>query len=261
VNHNIDYNKVIIYEHQKEVTMKQEKSDIIKGWPVYLVFLILIAVVIWALKNQPSKPFSEPLAKSISRSIKPGEQTDPDTEDEQSTFHTAETYVVRPTGTIEKEPLTLQEIISNRRTWKPVWPDWYGRTAEDFSFRDIHDKEHKLSDYRGKNVLVIFWATWCAPCHVEIPHLIELRNTISQDELAILAISNENITSLKQFATHKKLNYTVISTQHSSPLPAPFRYVRGIPAGFFIDEEGKIKLATTGFVSLTELLQILRAKN
>ena len=241
--------------------MKQEKSDIIKGWPVYLVFLILIAVVIWALKNQPSKPRNEPLAKSISRSIKPGEQTDPGGEDKENVFHTAETYVVRPTGTIEKEPLTLQEIIINRRTWNTVWPDWYGRTAEDFSFRDIHDKEHKLSDYRGKTVLVVFWATWCAPCHVEIPHLIELRNTMSRDELAILAISNENITSLKQFADYKKLNYTVISSKNYPPLPAPFRYVRGIPAGFFIDEEGRIKLATEGLISLTELLQILRAKN
>jgi peroxiredoxin len=241
--------------------MTQEKSDLIKGWPVYLVFLILIAVVIWALKNQPSRPFSEPLAKSISQSIAPGEQADASGEDKQDAFHTAETYIVQPTPSNAKEPLGLQEIISNRRTWKPVWSDWYGKIAEDFSFQDINAMQHKLSDYRGKNVLVIFWATWCAPCHVEIPHLVELRNTIGEDELEILAISNEHITRLKQFAADKNLNYTVISSRLSSPVPAPFRYVRGIPAGFFIDKEGKIKLATEGLVSLTELLQILRAKN
>ena len=239
--------------------MARKNSDLIKGWPVYLVFLILIAVVIWALKNQPSRPFSEPLAKSISQIIAPGEQADASGEDKQDAFHTAETYIVQPTPSNEKEPMDLQQIISNRRTWKPVWPDWYGKAAEDFSFQDINGKDHKLSDYRGKNVLVIFWATWCAPCHVEIPHLIELRNTIGEDELEILAISNEEPTMLQRFAEFKQLNYTLISDR--GPLPAPFRYVRGIPAGFFIDKEGKIKLATEGLVSLTELLQILRAKN
>jgi peroxiredoxin len=241
--------------------MTQEKSDLIKGWPVYLVFLILIVVVIWALKNQPSEPQNKPLTESVSRSIKPGQQTDPGAEDEQSAFHTAETYVAPSTVTIEREPMILQEIISNRRTWKPVWSDWYGKTAEDFGLRDVHDKEHKLSDYRGKNVLVVFWATWCAPCHVEIPHLIELRNTMSRDELTILAISNEHITSLKQFADSRKLNYTVVSSRNYPSLPAPFRNVRGIPAAFFIDKEGKFKLATEGLISLTEMLQIIRAKN
>ena len=128
--------------------MARKNSDLIKGWPVYLVFLILIAVVIWALKNKHSKPFSEPLAKSISHSFAPGARADAGGEDKQDAFHTAETYIVQPTPSNEKKPLGLQEIISNRRTWKPVWPDWYGKAAEDFSFQDINARQHKLSDYR-----------------------------------------------------------------------------------------------------------------
>ena len=137
---------------------------------------------------------------------------------------------------------------------------WYGQAAPELDLRDIFGKTHKLSDYRGKNVIVILWATWCAPCLVEVPHLIELRNRISEDELAMLAISNEDETMLQRFAQFKGLNYTVITARGSMPLPAPFALVRGIPAGFVIDKEGKIKLATEGLVSLTELVQILRAK-
>ena len=107
--------------------------------------------------------------------------------------------------------------------------------------------------------MVVFWATWCPPCHVEIPHLIELRNTIAEDELAIIAISNEAAEMLKRFVEYKNINYTVSSVRHR--LPAPFSYVRGIPASFFIDKEGKLKLAVEGFVSLAESQSILRAKN
>ena len=87
----------------------------------------------------------------------------------------------------------------------------------------------------------------------------ELRKRISEDELAMLAISDENATTLQRYTEFKQLNYTVISSR--GPFPAPFNGVQGIPAGFIIDKEGKIKLATEGLVSLTELLQILRAEN
>lgn len=220
--------------------MASKKNSLIKGWPVYLVFLVLIGAVIWALKNQPSRGGFEAGG---------------------GRFHPADVHVSEAEWSeiTQGEPTSLDEIISARRTWDPVWTDWYGKTAADLELKDISGKTHKLSDYRGKNVIVIFWATWCAPCLTEIPHLIELRNRISEDELAMLAISNEGPTMLQRFAESKKLNYTVISSQ--GPFPAPFGDVQGIPAGFIIDKEGKIKLATEGLVSLTELAQILRAKN
>jgi len=229
--------------------MAVKESSVIKGWPVYLVFLILIGAVIWALKNQPSKGGFEVGRSPAPGSAGPGEQGD--------VFHPADIGVHE--AEVSVEPKSISEIISARRTWKPVWTNWYGQTAPAVDLKDISGKAHKLSDYRGKNVLLIFWATWCAPCLVEVPHLIELRKRISEDELAMLAISNEGPTMLQRFAESKKLNYTVISSR--GPFPAPFGGVRGIPAAFVIDKEGNIKLATEGLVSLTELLQILRAKN
>ncbi len=152
----------------------------------------------------------------------------------------------------------LKNIVAAARTWGPSFPDWYGKPAPDFALNDIEGKTHKLSDYKGKNVVIVLWATWCGPCRVEIPHLIELRNTVSEDELAILGISNENPNLVKRFAEQAKLNYTILLDRGT--MPAPYRSVTGIPSSFFVDTEGKIKLATTGLLSLEEIKAILEAE-
>lgn len=152
----------------------------------------------------------------------------------------------------------LNDIIKTARTWRPAYTSWYGKAAPDFILTDIAGKQHKLSDYRGKSVLIVFWATWCAPCTREIPHLIALRNIIAEGKLAILAISSENPALVKRFVAQKKINYTVLS--FSGVLPTPFNLVRAIPCSFFIDPEGKIKLATTGVLTLGAMKAILQAE-
>ena len=153
---------------------------------------------------------------------------------------------------------SLEQIISAARTWEPSFKSWNGKPAPDFTLSDIEGKEHKLSDYKGKDVLIVLWATWCPPCRMEIPHLIELRNTKSKDNLAMLAITNERPDVVKKFVAQAKMNYTILLDP--GVLPAPYNSVRGIPSGFFIDSEGKIKLATTGLVSLDEIKAILQAE-
>ena len=151
--------------------------------------------------------------------------------------------------------VSLKNIIQAARTWGPAYKPWYGKPAPDFALTDLDGKEHKLSDYKGKKVLLVFWATWCPPCRKEIPDLIELRETVSEDKLAMLAISNEKPDLVKSFVAQANLNYTVLLDQGT--LPSPYNTINAIPSSFFIDPEGKIKLATSGLVSLSEIKAIL----
>ena len=140
----------------------------------------------------------------------------------------------------------------------PILSQWYGQDAPELILTDIKGEKHSLSNYKGKNVMVIFWATWCPPCLHEIPYLITLRNKIAQDELAMLAISNEPLSTVKKFAEKKKINYTVFAVANRPP--TPYNLIRGLPSSFFIDPQGKVKLVTEGAMSLPEILGILNAE-
>jgi len=168
-------------------------------------------------------------------------------------------------ATVDKTPLAadkpkpkLRDVINAARTWGPAFTPWHGKPAPDFTLTDIKGKQHKLSDYRGKDVLIVFWATWCRPCHMEIPHLKELRETASENDLAMLAISNEQVEKVKAFASQAEMNYTVLTDRGT--LPSPYNTVNAIPSSFFIDRKGLIKLGTSGLISLDEIKAILQAE-
>ena len=158
----------------------------------------------------------------------------------------------------EQKAETIQDVIRAARTWKPIFAHWNGSMAPDFTLPDIFGKQHKLSDYRGKDIIVVFWATWCGPCIREIPHLKELQDTLGRDKLVILAITNENPGSVKMFASNERINYTILLS--GQDIPTPYRYIGSIPSSFFINTEGKIKLATSGLIPLEEIKAILQAK-
>ncbi len=139
------------------------------------------------------------------------------------------------------------------------YSQWFGQEAPDFTVTDIEGNKHSIKDYRGKNLIVVFWATWCPPCQAEIPHLIELRKELSEDNLAILAISSEELEKVKNFANEQKLNYTVAALG-SSYLPRPFAEIRAIPTSFFINPDGKIKTVVVQSLTLKQIKSILNSK-
>ena len=171
-------------------------------------------------------------------------------------FVTAESRLARPKNAKGE---SQGHIAESQKTWDVAFTASFGKIAPDFSVDDIDGKTHKLSDYLGRNVVVVFWATWCPACNLEIPHLIELRKMLAKDKLAILAISNEEPGHLKNFAASKGINYTIASLG-DSPLPEPFANVTSIPTTFFIDPEGKIKFAAVGMVSLADAKVIMNVE-
>jgi peroxiredoxin len=216
---------------------------------VLITVIIIAIVVVWAVvKPKPVKPTSQ-------------EQVNRRDYNESVVEHPATKPLIGSTddsGLLTGFQPGLREVIQMAKTWGPAFESWIGKPAPDFNLTDLTGKQHQLSDYLGKDVIVIFWATWGGSCRMEIPDLIELRNTISGDKLAMLAISNEGPALLEKFVAQRKINYTVFSNKEA--LPAPFSLVNSIPCSFFVDPEGKIKLATIGMMSLEEIKAILQVR-
>jgi peroxiredoxin len=222
----------------------RQKNLQVAGIVIAIVFAVLI---IWAIVGREG-PSEEPLREPV-----------PSESPTESTNEPA----VTDTELFAGPKMSLDDVIKAAKTWFPSVTSWSGKPAPDFTLTDIAGKQHRLSDYRGKNVMIIFWAVWCSPCLMEVPGLIELRNTISEDKLAMLAISYigpRNTTEMvKNFVAEKAINYTVISTS-ASEMPEPYNLVNAIPSSFFIDPQGRIKLITSGLLSSNDAKAILQAE-
>lgn len=227
-------------------------------WPAALFSVIILAAVVISAgcKKQPAEPtHTEHNRPDSTQSEPPVESTNTPPQNNSTKTDNAPNVLPK---------LNLNDIIKARRNWDPYIP-WYGKLAPDFTLTDITGKGHKLSDYRGKNVLLVFWATWCPPCKMMVPHLIRLRNTTGEDNLAMLGISY--ITSyppntaemIKKFAEIRKINYTIFAADIRS-VGAPYNTVSSFPSIFFIDTEGKIKLVIGGALSSDLITAIIQAE-
>ena len=118
------------------------------------------------------------------------------------------------------------------------------KPAPDFTLRDLKGNQVSLSDFRGQPVVLNFWATWCAPCRVEIPHLEALYTKYKDQGLVILGMNTEtDYMKVKRFAV-PRISYTVLldgSTQ------AQKYDVSGIPCTYYIDREGIVRHRSVGF--------------
>ncbi len=127
---------------------------------------------------------------------------------------------------------------------------WEGVLAPDFSVTTLDGQTLKLSELKGKRVVLDFWATWCPPCVKEIPHFIQLRKETPATDLVIVGISNEDADTLKPFVKQKGINYPIAS---AADLPAPYRDVTSIPTTFFLDRRGVIQKVAVGYHDLDDL--------
>lgn len=167
---------------------------------------------------------------------------------------------IETAASLFREPKAgIQNIVqAGKDRWTPAFEQWWDKPAPDFTLTDIEGQTHKLSDYRGKDVVVVFWATWVGACKLEVPHLKQLRDAFPKEKLAILAISSEPIALVKGFATEQAVNYTVLTG--SGSLPTPFDQVKLWPSNFFIGPDGRFKLAIEGMVPAADAKAIVQAQ-
>jgi peroxiredoxin len=133
-----------------------------------------------------------------------------------------------------------------------------GQLAPPFTLKDTTGHKVSLSDYKGKAVIVDFWATWCAPCKVEIPWLEQFHNQYASQGLEILGVSEDDLdldnkAKLQQEkqdiaakAAQMKINYPVLIDDAS--VSTPYGGIDGLPTTFFIDRSGKVVASTVGLV-------------
>ncbi len=130
-----------------------------------------------------------------------------------------------------------------------VKPESQRRQAPEFALRDADGKLARLSDYRGKVVLLNFWATWCGPCKLEIPWFIEFERQHKHRGFAVLGIAmdEDGWNVVKPFIQRLRVNYRIL--MGDDMVAQLYGGVDSLPTTFLIDREGRIASVHIGLVS------------
>ena len=135
--------------------------------------------------------------------------------------------------------------------------------APNFTLEDLSGKKVSLTDYRGKAVLINFWATWCGPCKIETPWLVELRNQYASKGFEILGVSLDDLDpddkkmlaqekrDIAKFAAQEHMQYPVLIDGGS--IDKPYGGLDALPTSYFVDRTGNVVAAQLGLTSKADI--------
>ena len=124
--------------------------------------------------------------------------------------------------------------------------------APNFSFKDLQGKSHRLSDYKGKWVLVNYWANYCPSCRDEIPDILRFAND-NKEKIIVLGMDagGSDANEIVAFRRELGINYPLIPMQESTMLS--FGLIMGIPTSFVINPKGEIVDKFMGIITYDDL--------
>jgi cytochrome c biogenesis protein CcmG/thiol:disulfide interchange protein DsbE len=135
------------------------------------------------------------------------------------------------------------------------------QTAPNFTLKDADGNPVHLTDYRGKVVLVNFWATWCGPCEVEIPWFVEFEQKYRDQGFAVLGLSmdDDGWKAVRPYIASHKINYRVMIA--SEVVSQQFGDIDSLPTSFVLDRQGRIATNHVGLIDKrdyqNEILKLL----
>jgi len=134
---------------------------------------------------------------------------------------------------------------------KPVGKN--GSVAPDFELKSLEGRQVRLSEYRGKAVLLNFWATWCAPCKIEMPWFVDLQKQYASQGLQVIGVAMDDSgeEAIAKFAREMGVNYPVLIGKEA--VGDAYGGVEFLPTTFFIDRQGKVVDRVFGLVSHSDI--------
>ena len=128
-----------------------------------------------------------------------------------------------------------------------------GKPAPAFTLVNLEGKKVSLSDYKGRPVIVNFWATWCAPCKLEMPWFQEFRNKYSGQGFEILGIAEDEAPKDEIEKTAKKINVSYPILLTDGKVAPAYGGVDQLPTSFYIDRKGVVVTQTIGLATKDEV--------
>jgi thiol-disulfide isomerase/thioredoxin len=128
-----------------------------------------------------------------------------------------------------------------------------------FTLKDMNGVDVKLTSFAGKVIILNFWATWCGPCRIEIPSLIELQKQYS-DDLVVLGVSiDDTPEKLRPYAKEFKVNYPLLVGNGRQDFQDAYGPFYGIPVSVFVGRDGKITKKHAGIATKEQFEQEIKS--